>query len=234
MSERRVPHFGTTSLGHEVHARTADHHPAGTAYQRFNKVCAIWITKNVGSMTAFWVFTVLAAFVAPSCLYAAGYIHWKTFLTTFGFELLATLILSTWLELALMPAIMVGQNLQSAASDARAAKQFEDTEVIADRLDTSTRGGITEVLDAIKALRRDEDAQLTEIHRHVEAETPGAGEFAPPPEVADAQVSAGAGDNPASQGLTADQPSADALGVGAERMVPPAATTRKPRGSKAP
>ncbi len=150
------PHFGHTRHGLAVHLRTHDHLPDATRYQRFNKACAIWITKNVGSMTAFWVFTVLAAFVAPSCLYAAWYIHWKTFLTTFGFELLATLILSTWLELALMPAIMVGQNIQSAASDARAAKQFEDVEELRtavatalDLLDTRTQGGLKDILDAV-------------------------------------------------------------------------------------
>lgn len=162
----REPHFGRTRHGMAVHLRTFDHHPDHNAYARFNKWCAIWITRNVGSMTAFWVFTVLAAFVAPSCLYAAGYIHWKTFLTTFGFELLATLILSTWLELALMPAIMVGQNLQSAASDARSAKQFEDTETIRtdvatalDRLNTHTKGGIKDVLDAVNALASGEQQE---------------------------------------------------------------------------
>ncbi len=146
------PHFGFTLTGHEVHLSTHDYHKAGTAYQRFNKWAATWITKNVGTMTAFWIFTVLAAFVTPSCLFAAGYIHWHSFITTFGFELLATLILSTWLELALMPAIMVGQNLANAANDARSAKQFEDTEVIVDRLDTHTQGGLQEVLAAIEAL----------------------------------------------------------------------------------
>ena len=146
------PTHGWTRHGHAVHGKSVDHLPDATKWQRFNKRCAVWITSHVGSMNAFWVFTLLAALVAPSCLYAAGYIHWKAFITTFGFELLATLILSTWLELALMPAIMVGQNLQSAASDARAAKQFEDTEVIADRLDEHTAGGIKTVLDRIDAL----------------------------------------------------------------------------------
>jgi hypothetical protein len=144
----RHPHFGF-SHGLAVHKHTIDHMPIGTAYQRFNKRCALWITKNVGSMTAFWLFTVLSAFVAPSCLFAAGYIHWHVFITSFGFELLATLILSTWLELALMPAIMVGTNLAAAASDARAAKQFEDLEQVKDWLDTRTEGGLKEVLDQI-------------------------------------------------------------------------------------
>jgi hypothetical protein len=152
-SPARRPHWGFTSHhGFAVHADTFDHHPAGTSYQRFNKRCAIWITRNVGSMTAFWAFTGLSALVAPSCLFAAGYIRWHTFITTFGFELLATLILSTWLELALMPAIMVGQNLQNAASDARTAKQFEDLEQVKDWLDLHTTGGLAEVAAAVNDL----------------------------------------------------------------------------------
>ena len=38
------------------------------------------------------------------------------------------------------------------ALKARSAKQFEDTEVIVDRLDTHTQGGLQEVLAAIAAL----------------------------------------------------------------------------------
>jgi hypothetical protein len=158
-------HHWTTRHGVDVHSHTMDYHPTDSAYQRFNKKCAVWITKNVGSMTAFWVFSVLASFVIPSCLYAAGYIHWHAVITTFGFNLLATLILSTWLELALMPAIMVGQNLQNESSAAQSIKQFEDTEKIKDdtlialdRLDCSTEGGITTVLDAIKDLKETVEA----------------------------------------------------------------------------
>jgi hypothetical protein len=42
--------------------------------------------------------------------------------------------------------------VQSAASDARAAKEFADTETILDRLDVNTAGGISDVLDAIHAI----------------------------------------------------------------------------------
>ncbi len=147
----KEPTHGYTKKGRAVHGKTMDHHPDATRWQRFNKKCAIWITTHVGSMNAFWLFTGLSMLVLPSCLYAAGYISWKIFFTTFGFELMATLILSTWLELALMPAIMVGQNLQSEASDTRAAKQFEDTEEIADALNLSTEGGLAQLRDELKA-----------------------------------------------------------------------------------
>lgn len=146
----REPHFGRTRHGLPVHLHTRDHLPDHNAYARFNKRCAIWITTNVGSMGAFWVFTGLSIVVAPSCLYAAGYIDWKSFITSFGFELLATLILSTWLELALMPAIMVGQNLQSEASDARNAKQFEDiAEIKADI--AAMQGKLDAIVTAVAA-----------------------------------------------------------------------------------
>jgi hypothetical protein len=47
---------------------------------------------------------------------------------------------------------MVGQSVQSAASDARAVNTFEDTQVIVDRLDTTTAGGIKEILDRLAEL----------------------------------------------------------------------------------
>ncbi|MDQ6729407.1 MAG: hypothetical protein M3022_03670, partial [Actinomycetota bacterium] len=61
---------------------------------------------------------------------------------------------SNWIQLILLPALMVGQNVQSAAADARAVKTFEDTERILDRLNTQTAGGLKEILDAIHALPR--------------------------------------------------------------------------------
>ena len=46
---------------------------------------------------------------------------------------------------------MVGQDVQSQASDARAAKTFDDTVLVLDLLNTKTDGGLKEILDAIKA-----------------------------------------------------------------------------------
>jgi hypothetical protein len=61
-------------------------------------------------------------------------------------------IAQTFLQLVLLSVIMVGQNVQQMAADARASKTFEDTEVILDRLNCETKGGLTEVLDAVNAL----------------------------------------------------------------------------------
>jgi hypothetical protein len=62
-------------------------------------------------------------------------------------------VASFFLQLVLLSVIMVGQNLQAEASDDRAAKTFGDTELIADRLDTTTDGGIQVVLVKIEELR---------------------------------------------------------------------------------
>jgi hypothetical protein len=57
---------------------------------------------------------------------------------------------------------MVGQSVQSAASDMRAVKEFADTETILDRLDVNTAGGIRDVLDAIHAIGKPAQAPLTD------------------------------------------------------------------------
>jgi hypothetical protein len=150
------PTHGWTRHGHPVHGRVIDHMPTETTYQRFNKRVAVCLTKNVGSMTAFWIFWLLCFTILPSCLHEMGVIPSKwilpAFFLGFGFNLLITWFLSTCLELVLMPAIMVGQNIQNEAADARSAKSFEDTEVIVDRLDEHTAGGIRTILDRLDAL----------------------------------------------------------------------------------
>jgi hypothetical protein len=61
-------------------------------------------------------------------------------------------VAQTFLQLVLLSIILVGQSVQSVASDMRAAKEFADTETILDRLDVNTAGGIRDVLDAIHAI----------------------------------------------------------------------------------
>lgn len=152
------PHFGFTRHGLAVHASTADHHPDGTAYKRFNKAVALWLTNNVGTMTCFWIVLALCVSVLPSVLFAMAVIprHWgilPAFLTGFGFELMMTWIVSTCFQALCLPAIIVGQNIQNEAADARAAKSFEDTEVIVDRLDLDTKGGLGDVMAELRGIR---------------------------------------------------------------------------------
>ena len=101
------------------------------------------VTNFVGSMSCAWFFCVLALVSLPAVLTTAfGLAIFPHWLVAVGLIALIAWIAQTFLQLVLLSVIMVGQNVQQQASDARAAKQFEDTELIADRLNLETRGGI--------------------------------------------------------------------------------------------
>jgi hypothetical protein len=107
-----------------------------------NAKVALVLTKVVGTMWCFYVFNGIALVSLPSAIRSGS------------LTILINWVSSNWIQLILLPALMVGQNLQSATADARAAKTFQDTERILDRLDTHTSGGLRDVLEAIEALKR--------------------------------------------------------------------------------
>jgi hypothetical protein len=106
----------------------------------FNAKVALVITRSVGTMACAYVFAAIALISLPAA-FSSGQVI-----------IIVAWIAQTFLQLVLLSIIMVGQSVQSAASDARAAKEFADTETILDRLDVDTAGGIREVLDAIHAI----------------------------------------------------------------------------------
>ena len=121
----------------------------------FNAKFAVIITSGVGTMACAYLFALIAFVSLPAILIQANVLKKSdvpVFFTKPGLILIVSWIAQTFLQLVLLSIILVGQRVQSAASDARALKEFEDTEVILDRLDTKTQGGLTEVLEAIKAL----------------------------------------------------------------------------------
>jgi hypothetical protein len=141
----REPHFGRTRRGLAVHARVSDHLPSRTKVDRFNSWLAVKITAAVGSMWCAYLFAAIALYGLPTALKPGG-------------EGLVSWIAQTFLQLVLLSIIIVGSNVTSAASDARAAKTFEDVETVRedvrtalDRLDTRTEGGIADVLAAVHA-----------------------------------------------------------------------------------
>ena len=95
--------------------------------------------RGIGTMACAYVFALLALISLPDAIKA-------------GRPAIISWIAQTFLQLVLLSIIMVGQTVQSAASDARAEKEFVDTETILDRLDANTAGGVKDVLDAIHAL----------------------------------------------------------------------------------
>ncbi len=156
------PTHGFTRLGLAVHRRTLDHLPTDSAYQRVNKAVAIALTKYIGTMTCFWVFCLLALFSLPAVLSGFSVFHsaFPAVIIKTSIIALVAWVAQTFIQLVLLPALMVGQNLQNEAADARASKTFEDVEEARNNikqalslLDVHTEGGLKVVLDAIESLK---------------------------------------------------------------------------------
>jgi hypothetical protein len=168
----REPTYGTAG-GQEVHAQTRHYLPALLrvgprqikrdleATETFNAKVAVLLTRVVGTMWCFWVFSLMALCSLPSVLSAfSPFAHvFPAWMVKVSIIALVAWVAQTFLQLVLLPALMVGQNLQNVAADARAAKTFEDIEKVKtdmvtalDALNTQTAGGLKDVLDAIQKL----------------------------------------------------------------------------------
>lgn len=121
----------------------------------FNAKVAVVLTSGVGTMACAYLFCLIALTSLPAILVQAGVLSQSdvpSFLTKAGLILIVSWIAQTFIQLVLLSVIMVGQSVQSAASDARAERTFDDTEVILDRLDVHTEGGLKEILDRLERL----------------------------------------------------------------------------------
>jgi len=88
-------------------------HGSGLA-GRFNAWVAVKITQNVGTMWAAYLFAIIGTIGIAAALTDSVFI-----------VLLVGAISGYFLQLVLLPIIMVGQNVSSAHADARAEKDFE-------------------------------------------------------------------------------------------------------------
>jgi len=96
-------------LSHHVHKTVHGENAIG----RFNTSVAVKITKSVGSMWCAYAFAVLALISLPAAIQSGSAI------------VIIGWIAQTFLQLVLLPIIIVGQNVQAAASDARAESDHE-------------------------------------------------------------------------------------------------------------
>jgi len=145
-----TPKHGFTKDGTPVYGRTHRYMKMDTAAQRFNAAFGLKITLLVGTMWAAYLFAAIAFVSLPSTI------------RTHSPTVLVLWLSSEFIQLVLLPIIIVGQNIQSRAADARAAKTFEDVEDARkkiehaiDLLDVRTEGGLHDavamVIDAINA-----------------------------------------------------------------------------------
>jgi hypothetical protein len=108
---------------------------------RFNAWLAVLITRNVGTMWAAYLFTVIGI----TALVGALTNNIVMTLVVGGFS-------SYFLQLVLLPVIIVGQNVQQAANDARAEADHETLTAVHDltkHIDTLQDQQI-QILEAIK------------------------------------------------------------------------------------
>jgi hypothetical protein len=105
----------------------------------FNAKIAVFLTNIVGSMWCAYAFAILAFIGLRPALKPGG-------------EGIIAWIAQTFLQLVLLSVIMVGQNVQSVASDVRSEHTYQDTVQILDRLDIHTQGGLKDLADLIERL----------------------------------------------------------------------------------
>ena len=104
-----------------------------------NAKIAVFLTNIVGSMWCAYVFAIIALIGLRPALRPGG-------------EGIIAWIAQTFLQLVLLSVIMVGQNVESVASDIRSQHTYDDAVLILDRLDIHTEGGLKDLADRIDQL----------------------------------------------------------------------------------
>jgi hypothetical protein len=136
-------------LGRPIKVNDLRRTKSNNVFVRFNAKFGLRITLVVGTMWMAYIFTVLALFALPDAIKQGTYfiIVWLS---------------SSFLQLVLLPIIIVGQNIQAAASDKRAEETYKDAEAV-----------LRESEEIQKHLLAQDEA-ITAILAHLEAKSGGA------------------------------------------------------------
>lgn len=114
-----VPHGRTKArLAGEAHGpvKVNDQRPTGNPLARFNSWLGLKITLIVGTMICAYVFAAIALISLPDNIHSTqNLILW---------------ISSSFLQLVLLPIIIVGQNIQAQAADKRAEATYKDADAV--------------------------------------------------------------------------------------------------------
>lgn len=111
-----VPHPHIAHRREHGPVKVADVRPSGNPVTRFNTRAAVLITRAVGSMWCAYAFTVLALYGLPTATHGgAAFVQWAS---------------SQFIQLVLLPIIIVGSAVLAEASDRLAKRQFDDVEAI--------------------------------------------------------------------------------------------------------
>src|SRR5437588_7331735 len=107
-----APHPRIAERRHERPVQTEDEHVGR------NGRIALAVTAIVGTMWAAYIFAVIALISFPSAI------------TSGNLTIIVAWVSSNFIQLVLLPIIIVGQNIQGRASDKRAIQTYKDAEAI--------------------------------------------------------------------------------------------------------
>jgi hypothetical protein len=143
-------------LGRPIKTNDLRRTKSNNIFVRFNAKFGLRITLVVGTMWCAYIFTILALFALPSAIKQGTYfiIVWLS---------------SSFLQLVLLPIIIVGQNIQAAASDKRAEDTYKDAEAV-----------LKEAEEIQKHLLA-QDEVISEIMAHLQQIAAAAGAAPPAP-----------------------------------------------------
>ena len=113
-----IPHPHVAGRAKQGPVKVADQHPQGTGFARLNTWVAVRITAIVGTMVCAYLFMALTLVSLPSALSSGNLL------------IIIAWIAQTFLQLVLLPIIIVGQNVQAAAADKRAEQTYNDAEAV--------------------------------------------------------------------------------------------------------
>jgi len=114
---RHVPHPHIAHRKEHGPVKVADAPAGKSAVARFNTRAAVIVTRAVGTMYTAYAFCLLAFYGLPAGLHGgpAGFVQWAS---------------SQFLQLVLLPIIIVGGAVLAEATDRMAKRQFDDVEAL--------------------------------------------------------------------------------------------------------
>lgn len=122
-------------------------HPQDRWINRLNRKVGLGITTSVGTMWCAYAFALLALVSLPAAILSHSAI------------IIVAWIAQTFLQLVLLPVIIVGQNIQAVAADARSAATYEDAGAILEEAKqiqehlATQDAAISALLDQVKILQ---------------------------------------------------------------------------------
>lgn len=112
-----VPHPHIKHRAEHGPVKVGGARPGANIVTRINTRAAVLVTRAVGTMYCAYLFTILALYGLPAALHGgpAGFVQWAS---------------SQFIQLVLLPIIIVGSAVLAEASDRLAKRQFDDVEAI--------------------------------------------------------------------------------------------------------